>query len=78
MKGKRVQFAGDVEGHIGTSDARFYLLDLQRCFPPERPRLCVSAVLVPAAEGEATVPLNDINALHGTYDELCVLRVWHR
>ncbi len=64
MGGKHVQFAGDVEGHMGSSDARFYLLDLQRCFPPECPRLAASAVLVYATE-DAAIALSRIAALNG-------------
>ncbi len=65
MSGKRVQFAGDVEGHVGRSDARFYLLDLQRCFPAEEPSLCTSAVLVPTSSRAAVTPLADVNAMSG-------------
>ncbi len=57
VNGKRIQFAGDVEGHIG-ADSNFYLLDLQRCFPPEEPRLWCRGCVVPvdAAAPTALVP----------------------
>lgn len=56
------QFAGDVEGHVGTSDARFYLLDTARTFPPTAPSLRIRVVVVPAdtAKPEEVIPPTDI------------------
>jgi hypothetical protein len=64
--GKRIQFAGDVEGHVGTSDARFYLLDLQRCFPPVEPSLTCSGELVPTGITAPSKTIEELGALDGT------------
>ena len=49
VRGVRLHSAGDLEARLG-ADARFYLLDLARAFPPEvRLRFCLPGCAVPVA-----------------------------